>query len=350
MARISKGNPTAAKKPAASSGGGTNGSPVGMMDWFLAHSELRRTNRNALRSPEAQNYLNFLWPVALDYYSPLNPIFLNECMNLEAFNSWPIWMARDGLVPLLWFFKVHPTPGKFQQKILVQEDLAAFIPDDWRDHMGTYRMVTTIKGPLPKVRKFLITGLLMDTYISLDALEAQLKSAQALVGMDTLAKSEILAFLPPRIDGFGNEHKHEYHSECIFRIARYLGTHIHSIPWRKLDSMDQLDGYEVIEFNEKLLCSDSYLTQMALFRGARLLGQEAAVAGDDEQLVSLSPYHGVMIKQVMKGKCMLQNPNENEAAHYLEVFAQAMRSEANKRFPWPNWFAEWTRVIEHHNT
>jgi hypothetical protein len=347
MARTSKGKANGGNSRGNGHANGA-GNGLGVMDWFLAHGELRKNHRSALRSPEAQNYLNFLWPVALDYFSPLNPIFLNESLSLEAFNSWPIWMARDGLVPLLWFFKVHPTPGKFQQKILVHEELAPFVPDAWRSHMGSYRIVSTIQAPLPKNRKFLLTGLLMDTYVTLEALEKQLQEAVAAAGEGTFAKSEIIAFLPPRIDGFGNEHRHEFHSECIFRIARYLGTHVHAIPWRKLDSMDQLDGYEVIEFNERLLCSDSYLTQMALFRGARLLEKKTHVPHEaHEQLISLSPYHGVVIRQELEGKCMLQNTQEKEAAQYLEIFAQAMRSEANKRFPWPNWFAEWTRVIEH---
>src|SRR5581483_8710087 len=74
----------------------------------------------------------------------LNPVFLAECESLLQLKFAPVWLARDGLVPLTWFFSRFPEPCGFKGTIHVHEDFAPIIPKAWAKRVGTYRF-----GELP---------------------------------------------------------------------------------------------------------------------------------------------------------------------------------------------------------
>ena len=107
-----------------------------MNEWYFAR--LNATIQQTLREKpgEVQNFLNYLWPVALPYYSPLNPCYLVGTSAEKLLSQSPVWFARDGLIPLLWFFRQNPEPLEFQGRLWVQESLEQWVPNAWRKSHG----------------------------------------------------------------------------------------------------------------------------------------------------------------------------------------------------------------------
>ena len=309
-------------------------------DWFFAHADYIRQTRETPRPQEVQNFLGFLWPVALDYYSPLNPFFLADYPPLSSIPRRRGGLARDGLISLLWFFKRNPTPGKFDGNLWVHRSLEAWVPKAWRPLTGTYEIESIGTRKTGRTRQFLLLGIGMESYCSLRHLESQLAEIASVLSPAELARAKISAFLPGRYDGFGNEHSHGYYGEFVRRILGTLGLNVEFIDWRRVEAMASLSGYEVVEFNEKLLCADSYLLHFTLSRGATLFRKPTRNSSRDRgTLVQLSPFHGMRLRKRISGKSYW----ESEIGRVR--LTQAMLSDANQRFPWPSWFTDWSKIV-----
>src|SRR3954470_10839273 len=87
------------------------------LDWFKTHT--RESLRKYLVSSagSAADLVQYLHPFGSPYHSALNPVFLAECENLRQLDYAPVWLARDGLLPLLWFFSRFPVPQGFRGRI-----------------------------------------------------------------------------------------------------------------------------------------------------------------------------------------------------------------------------------------
>lgn len=158
---------------------------------------------------------------------------------------------------------------------------------------------------------------------------------------------EILAFLPPRQDGWGNEHHHEFHSEFIIEACRHLGTSIRTMSWRQLEAIENFEDTTVVDLNENLLCVDNYFVHYALTRGAQLMDPIRGENGSG-QIIRLSPFHGIYLAHQLPGQYALgrRGTELDQTSEYLATFEAAMRSEANRRFPWPEWFLPWAESVK----
>lgn len=297
-----------------------------------------------IRPPEVNNMFNLIWPAPLDYFSPLNPAFLYDCINPNYMNRRPLWLIRDGLIPLLWFFKTNPEPKEFKSRILVREDLAPFVPTAWRKQTGSYRLASHPELKPKKTENVLIVGIAMESYCSVRAAEKIVDSYRA--KRKPTAKTRFTAFLPFRNDPLVSDRQHEFHGEFLQALMKRLGTNIKFANWTQLESMDSLSGYEVLELNEGLICSDSYILHSTMSRGATLF-DFSAKPSKDEKFVELSQRHGVYVKSTIGGRYALdeQMAGYAEAAPYLQRVREAMRSTANMNFPWPTWFSEIAKEI-----
>jgi hypothetical protein len=313
----------------------------GLADWFLAHAHSKAQGKVLDQRPEVKNFINYLWPVCDSYFSPLNPIFLSEVADVKAMNEFPVWMARDGLVPLLWFFKKNPAPGKLKSRLLIHRDFSEYVPPAWRSTIGTYRIEATPEGSAPgRSKHLLLIGLMMDTYCSIPALKNKLSAVSETLGKKGLADMRISAFIPPRMDAWGGEHHHEFSIQYCLELARYLGTEISALSWTQLQGMSSWAETTVVDLNENLLCADNFLLHKVMSTGARPF--EHREPGQNEKnprgtLVRLSPYHGVRIEKHIT--------TDKFKGRFEEIAAieRVFLSEANQRFPWPNWVLGWAR-------
>lgn len=317
---------------------------INLENWFYAHSNAHKVARFIIRPPEVTNMFNLIWPAPLDYFSPLNPAFLYDCINPNYMNRHSVWLIRDGLIPLLWFFKTNPEPNEFKSKILVREDLTPYVPTAWRKQAGSYRMTSHPGFKPKKTENVLIAGIAMESYCSVRA--AKKIADNYLAKSKPSSKTKFTAFLPFRNDPLVSDRQHEFHGEFLQALMKRFGTDIKFANWTQLESMDSLNGYELLDLNEGLVCSDNYILHSAMSRGATLF-DTAAKPSRDEKFVELSQYHGVYVKTSVSGQYALgpEMAGYDEAAPYLARVREAMRSTANLNFPWPAWFNEIAKEI-----
>jgi hypothetical protein len=249
-------------------------------------------------------------------------------------------------VPALWFFKTRPTPDGFKGRIFFHQSIVPFIPTAWKKNVGIYK-ISNHPEFVPKLEKsvrLIIAGLAMDTFASLKYLDdffATLSTRHA----GQLAKTtEILAFLPSRYDGFSNHYREEYYAEFFLRIVKTFGVKITPVTWSQLESYSSFNGYQMVDINEHLLCSDNFLLHSCLNRGATLL-KPSPSKFNFEEFVPLSPCHGMWISRSLPLNARIGGAkNILGKASPLKKFQAAMQSDANRRYPWPSWFAPWSRV------
>lgn len=312
-------------------------------DWFYAHESVKAEAFKRGPTNKANQLVSFLWPSATEYHSPLNPIFLVECMNVEILRSRSVWLVRDGLIPLLWFFKVNPTPGLFRGRLLVDEEFVPFIPTPWREQTGSYS-IQNIKSPSQiEPDKILITGLINERCCSLEFLEKTLDKAASILGSAKLERIEKSCFLLPKSSPFGGEYRHNFFFECILKVAEKIGlNNIKPVSWQTLENTSTFENSYLLDLNEKTIFADNFIAHSVLRRGGRLLLSKN-FQKEKGNFVQLSPYHGVSFVERVPGKYMLDLHNKSLSgtrAYFLQ-FEALMRSEANLSIPWPSWFVDW---------
>lgn len=306
-------------------------------NWFHAHQSVK------LRlSPEAQSNDGFtsrLWLATREYYSPIDLIFLCQSFNPLRMNHRPLWLARDGLVPLLWFFKQNPEPREFMQHLLVHEDFAQFVPPNWRPVTGTYRVENTARALGAEPQRLLLTSVVSSAFCSLEHLKLALTELEERYGTEKLHQMEKICYLPTEF--FGNT-KQDFHAEFMFEICRRLGTqNLKSLGNLNLEVMTSFEGTEVIELNERFLTPDNYVVQSILQRGGRL--PEAQNARKGGAFASLSPFHGFRIHEDLHVPYALET--EGAAEGFFSKFDEIMHSQANLAFPWPTWVKNWAKSL-----
>lgn len=315
------------------------------IDWFRAHRVSLQRFDHLIANEKNKGFISYLWPIGQEYYSPLNPIFLTSNYPIDVLNEHPMWMARDGLVPLLWFFQMNPKPGRFKQKILIHETFSPFVPEAWRNNMGTYRVDST-KTDQISVNKVILTTYISEMFCSQEYLKKLLAQIATTVGEENIRNITKYLFCLDKNLGYGQETKHQIVPEFMRQIYKVFGTEEYQLwNWTNLDAYPNFEGFHYCEISEMLLCADSYVAHHVAKRGARPL-LNSRPKEQDEELIELSPYHGVFFKRHLSGEYMLSDKKRelDEAKHCFTKFEAAMRSEANTGLPWPGWITPWTKL------
>lgn len=334
------------------------------VDWFASHFDLYFSRDVGGLSNESKTFIEYLWPMTSPYASPLNPRFL---MDFEIFgmkDSDSSFLVRDGLVPLLWFFRRWPTPEDFKNTMIVPRRLLRFVPEAWQARVASYDIVNLAKpGFEPAVEngQVFFYGMAMPGYCTFEHLEARLKQIHSAMTA-TGSNPQLTAMLPLRFS-FKHDPSLEFHFRFMLEICRVLGTNILSVDLNFVESQLRYQGYQVLDLSDGFLISDNYLTHLTLSRGARLMGAPTLTKemelnpGEGARVVRLSPYHGYLIhdqidwtaKDVSRLKLVdsqaaelpIYNPELLDVATSVSI---AMQSKAQNLFPWPVWFHEIERL------
>lgn len=329
----------------------SRGDQAGPTDnWRAVARETRALARSAPRNPAAQELLNCLWPASREYYSPLNPVFLGQFRNLKAMNGRQVWLSRDGLIPLLWFFESHPAPKGFKGRLLVHEKLASFVPRAWRRCTGTYALEAICAGARmaqpradAKNRQLLLFGVSTDRFSSEAFLKHQLEVLRKKVSPAGLARATIRIVL----QGSSLHPDQGPHAGFLLGLASRLGTRLEAVSAAGIDSNGDWSSHEIVDLNEGLLCLDSYLTHCLLAGGARFFGQNPRPAPESStpDFLLLSPQHGMRVSARIPGRAPAQ-----AGAKTLAEFRAYLREEekiqprGRSPFPWPMWFTGFART------
>lgn len=304
-------------------------------DWFVTHPQSQQRKSLLPVTGDVRDFLNFTWPSSIESYNPLNAVFSMQILHLDLLKSHSTWLFRDGLVPLLWFFRRHPHPGNLQCKIYIHKDLSDFVPEAWRKHMGTYKITSLAQGN--GQRKLLLLGTMAEPFMSQKALREFLLQLKTTHG-DELKKLEKTALILPKSYGFGTEHDHQYSVDYMCQLCEVFGTNIKALHWRQFESMDHFHGFEVVSLNDGYLLADDFMVNYAASRGARFFQKDQKKSED--KVVRLSAYHGYLLQDELPTSAYAVSDDIKASEKYL----RALNSEAHIRMPWPQWFSDWVKT------
>ncbi|MBK9294003.1 MAG: hypothetical protein IPM57_06090 [Oligoflexia bacterium] len=306
-------------------------------DWFSNHPEKKYSKNFLPHTADSSSLKEILWPIAMDYDNPLNAVFLLQIPHLEMLNQKSVWLIRDGLVPLMWFFNKNPNPKNVKSKLLVEQSFADFIPNKWRDRFGTYKIVTKNMKPYKNI---CVSALLLEAYCSLDYFVNSLKESTNILDKNYF-KMPKTSFFVHRF-GYSNPANEQiYSSRFMLELFKHFGLNFNPINWNQLSEQSEYNETLYFDFNEKLLIADSFITHLILSRGGQILNDKNELSG---KYIPFSIFHGVLVEENLKKTNIKQLSNKDKNQYELlnKRLVSAMTSEANKKFPWPNWFAEWT--------
>jgi|GEM_PF-1125605 len=319
-----------------------------MKEWLCNPVDFRRVLNLAPRNEKSNQIDGFLWPISVDYYSQLNPIFLHHMDDIELFKYAPVWLIRDGLVPLIWFFKKNPSPPRWWvSQMLVKPSLASFVPDEWRRFFGTYRIRQNIQQE-ESPKRILLVGLMTDVYCSQAELNYQIKKLAEKLGKSNLKAIEVSAILPGKFSCLLETDKITYHFEYALKICNYFGTQVKTLKWNQFLRSESFQESMIVDLNDHILCSDNALIHHALSFGGRLpscFGTEQMETAMDSQYMAVSSYHGFEVRREISAKMETQD-DWSALDDYLKFEKKIYRTHSKNTsyiFPWPESLMNWAR-------
>jgi hypothetical protein len=300
--------------------------------WSIApHS----THQARSSTPELHQFQQTLWPMCENYTSPIRDTFLLQHLAVESLNASPLWLVRDGLVPLLWFFRSFPRPDGLKTRLLVHADFAPAVPPAWRSHVGTYEVVSLSPAPsAPESRpRLVVAGPLAESICTAEAFAAKLESLKSRIGAARLRTAETTLFLPVRHCSFQTKNADFYHALCLRKLFETCGgpdAKIRHVDWAGLHGADAFGG-ELLEVNDRLLCADNFLVHLVLSNGGRLPGKPKARPGKHATIFEISPNHGFLVSMT------LRRDHSDATAAERDAITRAFAGPANRSYPWDAW-------------
>lgn len=300
-------------------------------------------------SPEFKQFKAFLWPASTDYPSTVPSIFLAQVISLHLLAQSKMWIVRDGLVPLLWFFFQNPKPPEFPVKLYVHRNLRSYVPLEWKPSFGYYDYHTRDFSESTKTvsqrPKILIFGIMMEAYVSIDGIDDHIK--KIIDGLTQIRDPEVYLYLPCRgWSGAKNWLDQHYHASILKKLFSSLGSDLKILTYEDVKHLDRLNIDYFYDLNDALIMADNALLHQVLEGGGNQLSKS-------EDLIDQSPDH--YIKCSMQYGFRLYNrlpegtvfPTDEvfrtkEAINTHQKLFDLAKLDATRQFPWPVIFTEWS--------
>lgn len=312
------------------------------MDWLLAHPDDTQVKNQLMVTPDVQAYTNMLWPFSDDYISPVPHVFLIQVGVLKQLEVAKTWLVRDGLLPMVWFFKRFPNPGSLTSKLLFHSALKNYIPKSWEKNVGFYEYVSTHPYKNGKARtKALFLSLCSENYVSQSQLPELFESIKAIPQMEELKQMEWFGFVPARSGHHDRETSHTV--EFFNHLYSLSGGPIRSLSFSRFKAIEDFTSFCIVDGNAFLMMADSAPIHYALSRGAYLLSPTSPHFKADTY-VPLSPCHGLNVQtDVSLDSSIFNKINKSyqDLTDYHQKYLSALQSPAYTSLPWPRWFADW---------
>ena len=263
---------------------------------------------------------------------------------------------RDGLLPILWFFKNNPAPASFRGNLQVHADFEEYVPDAWRSQVELYRFFSTSAGgyltkakKAQPIRNLLLLGLIAPSVCSLPTLNDELKEIVRLIGgKKGLDNCTIKAVLPLRFENMHLFNGQSYYNRFIASICRELGTQIDFMEYDAFRASYPAEDTWFHEFNDRWLYADSYMSLVAQSKSCRVLPLHKSDSAESfDRILPAFPHVSCGIRKTYKKKFLnyLEGNWITESEERAKRYYSAMNSAANISYPWPNWFSSWCGEI-----
>jgi hypothetical protein len=284
---------------------------------------------------------DFFWPIAYRYISQIPTIFLYAVKTPSILATSSDWIARDGVVPLTWFFLKNPIPPKnLKAKIWVHYSCKDSVPKEWKGNVGVFQFQP--KESKIKKDQIFFTGLMSANYIDLTTLEVQLATIRKNLDENGTKIKSFSVFAPPRYFGYGAEHDHNYQFEFAAKIISEFGTNFRVYKWNQFEAEQNFSSSYVVDLNSNCLISDSFCVHHAVARGATFLDVNAVNSAGESSISGLNNHGWVLTKLSADAGKQKEIAGELEdAREFSKYLIDSGLSEIHNRFPWPDWVTDW---------
>jgi hypothetical protein len=228
-----------------------------------------------------QHWRAQLDPLLRDYINPLNGFFVSSVQNMKELEQRPLWLARDGVIPLLFFFNKFKHPKNLKSKILIREDLLTCVPVNWRAHIGSFNIVSVEKK---EPKSIFIYGMNSEALVSVESSDEALQDILALQ-INQLEK--VLLYLPSRRFS-AKESEHEA-AEVLQSIFKKVSLNAEIVDWADVLPHHDWKSTLIVNIQKNTVVSDDWLFHTLLSRGAFV---SSAKDKSKDEFVYFSPFHG----------------------------------------------------------
>lgn len=298
--------------------------------WMSGHpsyaSQLPLTN-----TPEFKVFLHQYWPATESYFNPLNAVFSAQVLSLNTLRSRPVWFFRDGLVPLMWFFKTFASPKGVDSKLIVPLKFANVVPKAWHSNVKYYEAVQT-QNSLTDIATIYVVGVIGNLQLDLDLLRARLAQARAILG-DRLQSCEKLFYLPSR---HGDLRDQGIQFEAYRIIFSELGFNGRPIDWAECTSTRHNTKSAVLSTLSDFVIADEFVTHAAAAKGSFQFHLRSVPTPFDIQ-IPLSPYHGFNVYESVEQAISMGAPAPISRIEIMKVIGHPIYLA----MPWPQIFQGW---------
>ncbi len=287
---------------------------------------------------EVRGFTKSFWPFMEAYYSPLQPVFSFELARAARLQRQPLWMLRDGTIPLSWFFESLGPQAPAQSRLLVHEALGNLVPPPWRKRTKFYDVYAekTYHSANPP-KRLLLFGPVNSLITGLDDLDRILAEAKETLGRANL--EEVILYCPVRHSEHVSAEEESFECQFYHRIFSVFGAKAKFRHWQSLEHGSFPDT-ALVELNGGWLYQDSSVLHLLLSRGAGLLRAPAKRRGER---IPLSPFHGMEIFDASTESGFRAKENAGELLRFYSALHRKT-NEPRNRVPWPKWFETYSRA------
>ncbi|MCM2277011.1 MAG: hypothetical protein NDJ89_02930 [Oligoflexia bacterium] len=241
-------------------------------------------------------------PFADPLFAPSRPLFLIDGLTKLQGSGTPV-LARDGLLPLTWFFR-NVIPKDFPPDLLIPENFFHLVPPSWRGKARSFRLER--RGELAFLpdeppERIILIGVFSQFFMGSPNkryFERQLARLQTKWGREAMRKIRWLLWLPIH-DPRSISARTDRAAELFYKTLEGFGPSIEFSSWGDLSMQQDLREWAFIELNTRLVIGESYCRHHLLSRGARELALDNGLARVPRKLEArvepLSPYHELVI-------------------------------------------------------
>lgn len=269
----------------------------------------------------------YLFPLNKQFLNPLNPVFIDKIYNLEAIELVKFLMVRDGVYSVVDFFNRFPTPSGIKCILIIPENFAQFVPNEWQKNVEYYYYgILNTNESSDKNNILYLTGICSHNSCSLEQIERLI---------DVIKKqhiSVVRACIDFKEDYFGTEKERVKHFEIFKALYRDTDVAVEFYKWNEFEKMKQKgiifdlnDGDEII--------FDNYLVNCLLANGHLPSSYDRRSVKEEDLVVQLTEKHGIVIsssrpkiesssmQEMYKMKGLLSNGRDiynSDMIHYIK--------------------------------
>jgi hypothetical protein len=206
-----------------------------------------------------------LRPFSHDYEGPVPSLFLYELPGPALLEQQEQVLVRDGILPLLEWFRKNPHPQDSWAQLLIAKKLLPLVPASWHHKVRPYELGIKSLAGEKSPKKLFFFGLDFPSFCSSSTLAETLSRLESFYDLSN-EELEVCAYLPLREDPF---------RPCQERMGETLFTQLQRTfaqtqVMKESFLQEDLSEWTYVNLGEDLFClSDNFFEHKLLAAGAR---------------------------------------------------------------------------------